>query len=88
MESKVYQLPKVFARDHWDRDCGRTDEVVRETADHFFVKMTPEGWSDMESDADYYVECGPDMGPDYFGLVASARATLKALHKQGAPAWN
>lgn len=81
----IYRLPKAFASDHWGRDCGETDEIVRETKSHYYVKMDADGWGDMESDADYYVCCGSDMGWDYQGLVSSARATLAALRKQGPP---
>ena len=83
--TKIYKLPKTFASDHWGRDCGLTDEIVRETKTHYFVQMDEDGYSDMESDADYSVYCGPEMGRDFLGLVASARATLKALKAAGPP---
>lgn len=80
---REYRLPKVFAEDHWDRDCGQTDVVVRETKTHYFVSMDANGYSDMESDADYYVYMGAEiMG---LGFLASARATLKALRAAGPP---
>lgn len=85
MTTKTYRLPKAFASDHWGRDCGTTDEIVRETKTHYYVKMDEAGYSDMESDADYYVCCGGDMGWEYQGLVSSASATLAALRKQGPP---
>ena len=80
-----YRLPKAFASDHWNRDCGRTDVIVRETRSHFIVRMDDDGYGDMESDADYYVDCGSEMGRDYMGLVSSARATLRALRAAGSP---
>lgn len=34
----------------------------------------------IESDADYYASMQPgDMGPEYTGLIAIARATLKRI---------
>lgn len=83
--TKVYRLPRRFAMDHWHRDCGRNDEIIRETKTHLYVEMDAEGYGDMESDADYYADAGSEMGRDYAGLIASARATLAALRKQGAP---
>lgn len=84
-ETKTYRLPKTFPSDHWDRDCGRTDKIVRETKSHFFVEMDGDGYSDMESDAEYYRDCGSEMGWEYQGLISSARATLAALKKAGPP---
>lgn len=88
MSTAIYRLPKAFASDHWGRDCGTTDEVVRETKSHYYVKMDADGYSDMLSDADYYcfmpgdfLEAGMSIG-----FIASARATLAALRKQGPPA--
>lgn len=85
MTTKTYRLPKTFPLDHWERECGQTDEIVRETKTHYYVKMDSAGYSDMESDADYYVYCGREMGWDSQGLISSARATLAALRKQGPP---
>lgn len=83
MTTKTYRIPKAFARDHWDRECGLTDVIVKETSDHFYVQMDEDGYGDMISDADYYVALAPEMGPEYFGLTRSAAATLKALRAQG-----
>lgn len=84
--TKVYRLPKRFAEDHWGRDCGVTDVVVRETKEHFFVEMDRDGWGDMESDADYYVGMGSEMIESMgIGFVSSARATMNALRKAGPP---
>lgn len=85
MSTAIYRLPKRFAEDHWNRDCGRTDEIIRETRTHFYVKMDADGWGDMESDADYVIDSGSEMGWEYQGLIASARATRDALRKQGPP---
>lgn len=87
MSTAVYRLPKHFPEDHWSRDCGETDEIVRETKSHYYVKMDDDGYRDMLSDADYYcfmpgdfLEAGMSIG-----FIASARATLNALRKQGPP---
>ena len=86
MSTAIYRLPKCFAEDHWDRDCGQTDEIIRETKAHYYVQMDCDGWGDMESDADYYLGMGSEMVECMgIGFMASARATLAALRKQGPP---
>jgi len=86
MTTKTYKLPKRFADDHWSRDCGETDKIVRETSTHYIVEMDAEGYSDMLSDADLYSDHTHfDPPQDYFGLAQSAKATVKALTAAGEP---
>jgi hypothetical protein len=86
MNTKIYRLPKRFADDHWGRDCGETDRIIRETKKHYYVEMDEDGWGDMESDADYYVGMGGEMIESMgIGFIASARATHAALIKAGRP---
>lgn len=86
MNTKTYKLPKRFAEDHWGRDLGRNDEVVRETSTHFFVEMDADGYSDMLGDAEFYSDHTLFDPPNaYFGLAQSAKATVKALVAAGEP---
>jgi hypothetical protein len=85
MTTKIYRLPKKFADDHWDRDCGETDRTVRETKAHYYVEMDMEGYRDMLSDADYYRDFDRYEGFEWAPLASSARATYAALKKAGAP---
>lgn len=80
--SKTYTLPATFYFDHADRDLP-AGEVVKVTKRGVIVNLDHEAYQDLLSDANYYVEVGPDMGREYFGLVSSARATVRALLKQG-----
>jgi len=85
MTTKIYRLPKKFADDHWGRECGETDRIVRETKTHYYVEMDMEGYRDMLSDADYYRDFARYEGFEWGPLAASAKATYDALHKAGAP---
>jgi len=84
MDSKVYKLPARFTQDHIERDLLDDERVVRWTREHAFVALTDDEWCEFESDADYYAT-GTGFHPEYRGLIASARATLKALRQQGRP---
>jgi hypothetical protein len=79
-------VPARFWEDHLSRsDTLNRDEVeiAFSKREGFTVELTRDQADNLVSDADYYVECGSEMGPDYFGLVSSARATLKRLAKVG-----
>lgn len=82
----TYRVPQRFFDDHVERDCSRTSRIVGEEDGLYLVEMDGDGWSDLESDADYYVSMGvSELGREYMGLVSSARATLKRLRDQGPP---
>ena len=86
MTTKTYKLPKRFANDHWSRDYGQNSTVVRETADHIYVQMDADDYSEMLSDADLYSDHTHFDPPQaFFGLAQSAKATVRALKAQGAP---
>ena len=79
----LYELttPQRFWDDHTDR-CDSCDESATEisrTRAGVVVHLSMAQIDDLASDASYYVECGSEMDAYYFGLVSSARATLKRL---------
>jgi hypothetical protein len=81
-------VPRTFWDDHAER-CDLWDLEACEisySSTGVVVKLTAEQIRDLATDASYYVECGPDMGREYFGLISSARATLKRLAKIGVTA--
>ena len=93
MEIKV---PKVFINDHDSRDLLRADDgteygavltvrdvLVRELKNHYIVRLTEAQAKELHSDADYYyTELGVrELGMEYAGLVASAKATRNAIAK-------
>lgn len=85
MSTKDYRIAKVFAQDHWERDCGRTDEVLSENKVWYTVRMDADGYSDMLTDADYY--CDPYVAREMgmASLAQSAQRVRDALLKQGPP---
>ena len=77
----TFKVPARFYEDHrYQRECGQTGVIIKELARHYIVLLDDAAYYDLQSDADYYVDGGvAEFGPDYLGLISSARATLKAL---------
>lgn len=80
-----YKLPPAFYWDHTYRDLpeeGRS-VLVKETRTYVIVALDDLALDDLYGDAEHYADAGiaRDMGMP--GLAASARATIKALRKQG-----
>lgn len=90
-ERTTLTLPSRFWDDHMERECeeGATipleDRSLEErtTSRGTVVSMTHAGIAELWSDADYYAS---EMGRDYPGLASSARATLRAIRRDYAPA--
>lgn len=77
----IVQLPPRFYYDHVARDlpAGR---VVRATRRHVFVEVGEDERAELLSDARHYASAGNGLDVrDYAGLIASARATVRALEK-------
>lgn len=73
----LLRLPRLFFEDHGNRDLP-TPEPVRETKKHVFVRREDAAVRDLLEDAQFYCDpYGPDLAPR--GLIASARATVKAI---------
>ena len=83
MSSAVYRLAPAFCDDHWARDCGQGDTVVKRGKFCLYVKLDDVGYADMLSDSLLYSDAAefPDNGQ----LVQSARRVHVALVKQGPP---
>lgn len=85
------RLPPRFFEDHMSRDCEDAAQIatadrtveLRETSKAVIVEMSHAGIAELWSDADYYAS---EMGGNYPGLASSARATLRAIRDQYAPA--
>lgn len=84
MQKKVYRLAPKFVEDHWYRDCGENDVIVKQNKKFVYVEMDQAGYDDMLSDADYYYECR-DQFEGYADISASAKSVKVSLIKQGAP---
>lgn len=87
IDADLYELtiPRRFWDDHTDRcdECDGNVTEIRRTSTGVVVHLSMERIDDLASDASYYDECGGEMDAYYFGLVSSARATLKRLAKFG-----
>lgn len=82
MSRKVYRLAPKFAQDHWGRDCGQGDIIVKQNERFVYVELDQAGYDDMLSDADYYWECR-DQFEGYADVCSSARNVRDALVKGG-----
>lgn len=80
---RTYRLPPTFYEDHTARDLP-AGNVVRETKQHVYVSLDAAEFAELLSDASHYSTPGM-YGPEYLGLVSSARATVRALVAAGQP---
>ncbi len=86
-DTESYVVTARFYEDH----CGRTDgadlyeRVTRTTkSGTVTVMLTADEAADLLSDAEHYASEGTaTFGPEYLGLVSSARATARRLRKAG-----
>ena len=76
---KTYKIPPRFYLDHLARDCGKSGKIVKQNSKHIIVELDVIALDDLVSDALYYIECADTFDPPITGLIASARATLKAI---------
>lgn len=81
MNTKAYKLPPRFYLDHVARDCGKSGKVVHSTKNYLIVELDSVALDDLLTDALYYVECADTFDPPLNGLVASAKATIKAINQ-------
>lgn len=75
------RLPPRFYWDHVARDLP-PGNLVKETKESVVVSMRSSELDELISDALYYSEERAAFGPEYFGLCASAAATVRAINKQ------
>ena len=86
MTSKTYRLSPTFCRDHWERDCGETDKIVKEGKYCVYVQLDADGYADMLSDADLYSDHTHfDPPADFYKLAQSAKRVAKVLRAEGPP---
>jgi len=78
--TNLIKIPKRFFDDHRERDLD-TPRVMKDTRSNYWISKNDPAISELISDAEYYVEMGELGAFDkwMFGLVRSAKATLKSL---------
>lgn len=73
------RLPHAFYNDHADRALP-SGRIERQTKAHLYVALDGPAFRDLWSDAKHYAWLGTaELGQGFFGLVSSARATVKVL---------
>lgn len=79
------KVPKAFVQDHDDRllmKRGLAAAVVKATKAGYTLDLTPEEFAELLDDARFYADQGCEVfGWEYRGLIASAKATVKAMEK-------
>lgn len=83
-DRKVYKVPAIFYADHVSRECGITNKIINRNSKIITVELDYAGYTDLFSDADYYWECRDEVCD--VSLAQSAKRTMQALTKIGAPA--
>lgn len=72
------KVPPRFYDDHVSRDLPAGVEVKR-TGTSVTVRLTPDEFAELRSDAAYYAQIEGD--PWLRGIISSAKATLNALDR-------
>jgi hypothetical protein len=80
MTSTLIKLPKRFFCDHLERDLP-TPTVVKANKTHLWIGSDDGALPELLNDAQFYADMAWDMGSEYMGLAASARATVRAIEK-------
>ena len=77
-------LPPAFYDDHVSRGLPSGQEVER-NARRVTVELDAASYQDLLDDAQFNIDMGvAEFGRELLGLIASARATVLALHKAAA----
>ena len=77
-KTKTYRLPATFWYDHLSRDLP-AGEKIRETKREVVIEVDRETYDELVSDSRHYAYDMAPGGFDGYGLIASARATLRRL---------
>jgi hypothetical protein len=75
MPANLIRIPKRFLDDHAERELP-APIIVRETSSHYFIDPADDAIEELVNDARHY---GDSIDNAPRGLIASARATLRAL---------
>jgi hypothetical protein len=87
MTTYTLKVPQAFFYDHYKRGCvtesgEETQWLVSNKKTHYIVSLHIEDVLDLLSDANHYRTEWKEMGPDFFGLGMSAKATHKNVAVQ------
>lgn len=76
-----YRLPPRFIEDVIDRELLPPDVIVRQTQSYVIAELDEAQLAELRKDAEFYVSQSAYWDESVRGLVASARATLRAIAK-------
>jgi hypothetical protein len=82
MEQIEIRIPSRFYYDHKNRDLPAGEAIKDYANGQTLIRATESEIAEILDDAEFYVEMGPEFGPDLFGLIQSAKATVRAINKQ------
>lgn len=75
------KVPPTFYYDHVSRDLPG-GQIIKATKSYVEVELTTDEKAELLSDARHYADKWNGYAADYPGLVASAKATIRALERQ------
>lgn len=70
-------VPRMFYKDHLNRDCGQTGKVIKETKTTMTVSLDEEAWIDLYGDADYYISF--IRSEDYSSNAAIVESAVRTM---------
>lgn len=85
MDTVTVKVPPAFYYDHVTRDLP-SGRIVKEAKRYYIIELNQAEYDELLSDATYYAYYISNAGFDnVVGLIASAKATVKALRNAGRP---
>lgn len=75
----LIRIPTRFFDDHAERDLP-TPAIQKSTKAHYWISLDDPDLPELLNDAEHYQYSTLQSDPYYFGLIASARATAKAIN--------
>ncbi len=81
MEQIEIRIPSRFYYDHKDRDLPAGEAIKDYANGQTLIRATESEIAEILDDAEFYVEIAPELDSSYFGLIQSAKATVRAINK-------
>ena len=73
-------VPAIFYYDHrFNRECGRTGVIIKETSSTYTVSLDESAWIDLYSDADYYASMKGSY--DYAANRSNVDSAIRTLNR-------
>jgi hypothetical protein len=82
MEKIEIRIPSRFYYDHKNRDLPSGEAIKDYANGQTLIRATQSEITEILDDANFYIEIASDLEPEYFGLIQSAKATVRAINKR------